>query len=201
VSLLRNNKWLLAGEQGASGGGPSLLWNQPSDQKGVVPPALSKVAGNRGNPVRSAPDISADADPFTGMAVGLLSFPKGGKPTFGETPIGGTSLASPLVAGIVTAAQQGESAPFGFANPDLYKLYGSSAYNDTLPLTKSSPSLYDGTYCDATTCGANLLTTFDDQSPLMAGYDGQVTLPGYDNMTGVGTPNGQNFINALRGLG
>ena len=35
----------------------------------------------------------------------------------------------------------------------------------------------------------------------MAGYNGQVTRKGYDNMTGVGTPNGQNFITALRGLG
>ena len=34
----------------------------------------------------------------------------------------------------------------------------------------------------------------------MAGYTGQVTLKGYDNMTGIGTPNGQLFISALRGL-
>ena len=33
----------------------------------------------------------------------------------------------------------------------------------------------------------------------MAGYTGQVTLKGYDNMTGIGTPHGQAFINALRG--
>jgi hypothetical protein len=32
----------------------------------------------------------------------------------------------------------------------------------------------------------------------MNGYTGQVTLKGYDNMTGIGTPNGQQFINALR---
>ncbi len=34
----------------------------------------------------------------------------------------------------------------------------------------------------------------------MLGYDGQVTRPGYDTMTGIGTPNGQNFIYALRQL-
>jgi hypothetical protein len=45
------------------------------------------------------------------------------------------------------------------------------------------------------------LTTFDDQSPSMKGYTGQVTLPGYDNMTGLGVPNGQVFIQALRELG
>jgi hypothetical protein len=32
----------------------------------------------------------------------------------------------------------------------------------------------------------------------MAGYDGQVTLPGYDNMSGIGSPSGQAFISALR---
>jgi hypothetical protein len=43
------------------------------------------------------------------------------------------------------------------------------------------------------------LTTFDDQSWNMAGYTGQVTAPGYDTITGIGTPNGQAFIAALRG--
>ena len=35
----------------------------------------------------------------------------------------------------------------------------------------------------------------------MKGYTGQVTLPGYDNMTGLGTPDLPNFIKALRRLG
>jgi len=34
----------------------------------------------------------------------------------------------------------------------------------------------------------------------MPGYTGQVTGPGYDTMTGLGTPNGQQLINALRAL-
>jgi hypothetical protein len=34
----------------------------------------------------------------------------------------------------------------------------------------------------------------------MPGYAGQVTLPGYDNMTGVGTPAGQSFVTGLRKL-
>jgi subtilase family serine protease len=92
--------------------------------------------------VRSAPDISADADPYTGMAVGLLTFPKGGgSPTYGETDVGGTSLAAPVVAGLVTAAQQGQAVPFGFLNPVLYKLHATDAYYGTLPLTSHSPAL------------------------------------------------------------
>ena len=44
------------------------------------------------------------------------------------------------------------------------------------------------------------LSIFDEQTHGLAGYTGQVTLKGYDNMTGLGTPNGQAFIAALRRL-
>jgi subtilase family serine protease len=199
-SILQGNAWEFLGEQGASGGGPSLLWKQPADQKHVVPAALARAPGNRGGAVRSAPDISADADPFTGLNVGLLSFPRNKPPKFGEFDIGGTSLASPLVAGMVIAAEQGQSASFGLINPAIYKLAGTSALFDPLPLSNSSPVLWRGTACPANACGFEALTTFDDQSFSMEGYTGQVTLKGYDNMTGVGTPAGQAFITALRNL-
>jgi subtilase family serine protease len=201
ISVLNQSSthWIFEGEQGAAGGGPSLIWKEPAYQKGVVPAALAKGPGNRGSS-RSVPDISADADPFTGMLIGFLIFSKGSPPTFTTEDIGGTSEASPLVAGIVTAAQEGQSVPFGFINPLLYKLAGTDAYYDPTPLSKASPTAWRGTYCPADTCGANALTTFDDQSLNMGGYTGQVTLPGYDNMTGVGTPNGPNFIAGLRNL-
>ena len=202
ISVLQNNQWAFQGEQGAAGGGPSVLWKQPAYQKGVVPASLSRAPGNRGGAVRVVPDISADADPFTGFAVGLLAFhnKKHLPPTFSESDIGGTSLSAPTVAGIVIAAQQGQPGPFGLINPAIYKLAGTSAIIDALPLTSSSPALYRGMSCDAAACGAEALTTFDDQSPTMAGYTGQVALKGYDNMSGIGTPNGQTFINALRNL-
>jgi subtilase family serine protease len=201
ISILQKKKWLFEGEQGAAGGGPSLLWAQPGYQKGVVPAALATAPGNRGGRVRSVPDISADADPFTGFLEGVLSFPKNKPPKYTQFDIGGTSLASPLVAGIVTAAQQGQHTPFGQLNRVFYKLAGTSAFFDTLPLTKHSPVAWKGTACGVRDCGITALTTFDDQSFNMFGYTGQVTLKGYDNMTGVGTPNGQAFIAALRKAG
>jgi subtilase family serine protease len=199
-SFLLSNQWVFEGEQGAAGGGPSLLWKEPAYQRHVVPAALAKAPGNRGGRVRSAPDISADADPFTGFAVGLLSFPKNKPPRYAESDIGGTSLAAPLVAGIVAAAQQGQRTSFGLINSAVYKLNKSRAIHDALPLTRHSPSAWKGTACDEQTCGIQLLTTFDDQNPNMFGYFGQVTLKGYDNMSGVGTPAGQRFISALRHL-
>ncbi len=202
ISQLRHGKWVFKGEDGASGGGPSVYWPQPAYQKGVVPKSMGTT--------RSAPDISADADAFTGLDVGLLKF--GGKnPTFYEESIGGTSESSPLVAGMVIAAQQGQKTAFGFINPAIYQLSGTNAFFDTLPLTSTSPALYRGLECDILVF-VNIclgpkdnripsLTTFDDQSPSMAGYTGQVTAAGYDNMTGVGTPDMPNFIKDMRRLG
>jgi Pro-kumamolisin, activation domain len=78
-SVIKHGRWVLQSENGASAGGPSLEWNQPAYQKGVVPAALARP--RRGDhskgPVRSVPDLSADADPFTGLGTGLLSFPAG----------------------------------------------------------------------------------------------------------------------------
>lgn len=183
----------------AAGGGPSLLWPQPAYQQGVVPRSLSTVPGGRGNgPVRSGPDISADADPDTGFAVGSLTFHHHGRPTFSLEAFGGTSLAAPLVAALVAVAQQGQPKPFGFTDPVLYQLAGTGAYRDPLPLTSRSPALWRATECPEAICGQQFLFAQDDQSPLLRGYTGQVTLPGYDNMTGLGTPNGQQFIAALR---
>jgi subtilase family serine protease len=204
ISQLKKNAWVFRGEDGASGGGPSVYWPQPAYQKGVVPPSMGTT--------RSAPDIAADADPFTGIDVGLLHF-SGKTPTFSEESIGGTSESSPLVAGMVTAAQQGQQTSFGFINPAIYQLNGTSAFYDTLPLTSDSPALYRGVECDllvfvniclgpaTTTNRIPSLTTFDDQSSSMRGYTGQVTAPGYDNMTGLGTPDEPNFIRDLRNLG
>jgi len=192
--------WAFQGEQSAAGGGPSLLWKQPGYQSGLVPGTLAVPTGNRGGLVRADPDISAVADPYTGMAIGMLSTNSKGQPSkYTEEPVGGTSLATPLVAAIVADAEQG-TRPFGFLNPVLYALARSApaAFFDVLPLTTKTPAKYRGVACDAATCGQLSLTTFDDQSWAMQGYTGQVTRSGYDTMTGIGTPNGQRFIDALR---
>lgn len=199
TSALQGSKWVFRGEQGAAGGGPSVVWPEPGYQKHVVPSALTMSPGRSG-PGRVVPDISADADSFTAFGTGLLTLHPGAPPTFGLAPIGGTSLATPLVAGMVAAAQQGQAESFGLINPAIYRMAGTSAVRDILPFTASTPALFRGVACVDALCGRPLLTTFDDQDPGMSGYTGQVTLKGYDNMTGVGTPNGQKFIRALRHL-
>jgi subtilase family serine protease len=202
VSFDVKNRWINEGLLGgAAGGGPSLLWAQPAYQRGVVPSWLAKAPGNRGGLVRAVPDISAVADPTTGFNVGLLTFNKQGNPTgFIQFPIGGTSLASPLVAGLVADAEQGQHHSFGFLNPALYRMARTNAVHDVLPVTSKAPARYHGVACDVAMCGVLSLVTFDVESYSTLGYDGQVTRTGYDTMTGVGTPAGQNFVSALRKL-
>ncbi len=198
LSSVRKGKWVLGGENGATSGGPSLLFAEPGYQRRVVPRALATAPGNRPGLVRSEPDISADADLYTGFATGRLTFPKHGAPKFSKLTVGGTSMASPLVAGIIADAQQGQRKSFGFTDPVFYRLHGTAAFTDILPSTSRTPSLFRGEACTPRVCGPATLVTFDDQDPSMLGYTGQVTLKGYDNMTGIGTPHGQTFINILR---
>jgi subtilase family serine protease len=197
------------------GGGQSLVYPQPSYQKGVVPKSMSTpsakgaVPGQAGcrdggpsprpgtSPMRSAPDVSASDG---NMKVGLINY----KGKYADIIDGGTSLSAPLVAGMVIAAQQGQAKPFGFLNPALYKLAGTPAFYDPLPITSKDPLLWRREVCPQSysPCGGSTtLWLTDDQSPTQRGYTGQVTANGYDNTTGVGVPRGQAFITALRNLG
>jgi subtilase family serine protease len=184
----------------AAGGGTSLLYKQPAYQKGVVPNDLATPPGDRPGLDRAAPDISALADLVTGIGLGMTEQDEQGKDVYTTFPEGGTSLASPLVAGMVAAAQQGQRHPFGFADPAFYRLAGTSAVIDATPVTSSTPPARRAVYCADEACiGApSSVWTFDAEDPSQTD---QVTRRGYDTMTGIGVPNGQRFITALRGAG
>jgi len=77
---------------------------------------------------------------------------------------------------------------------------GTGALRDVLPVTGRTPSLFRGLLCDARTCFQKSLNVADDENPRMLNYFGQVTRPGYDTMTGLGTPAGQRFVTVLRQL-
>ena len=98
----------------------------------------------------------------------------------------------------MTAAQQGRSQPFGFLNPALYKLPEQRVLRPAAGDQPQPGGLARRVCAAQSYCGFDSLSTNDDQSFSMFGYTGQVTLKGYDNMTGLGTPNGQSFITALR---
>lgn len=63
---------------------------------------------------RAVPDLSADADPFTGY---LVYTPEYG----GLVPLGGTSIVAPQLAGAAAVIGQANGGRSGFWNPSLYR--------------------------------------------------------------------------------
>jgi subtilase family serine protease len=190
------------------GGGTSYFYQQPFYQKGVVPKDLAERNTVNGNvPYRVEPDISMDGDPFTGILVGeTQNF--GGVDKFGYYDIGGTSVSSPLFAGVMADANQAAGADFGFANPALYKLYSSDpdALYDTQALKGQAVafSLYNNSLNNSAgqtryvaTLGYEGIETYCDATKNCESRDVAITsAPGFDSMTGVGTP-GMGFVLAL----
>ncbi|WP_405061187.1 protease pro-enzyme activation domain-containing protein [Kribbella sp. NBC_01505] len=188
---LDDGKWNDLGAGSAAGGGTSLDFAQPAYQKGVVPASMSHVRVHGKTLVnRAAPDISALADPSTGMLVGHLD--DNGR--YQTQSSAGTSLATPLIAGLIAGAQQGRRVPFGFINPVLYRLHGTPAIRDVLPQTAKTPQQNRVAYTPATSDYTPSLEFFDYQGP----GTNLVTAKGYDTMTGLGTPNGLYFTLGLR---
>jgi hypothetical protein len=95
----------------------------------------------------------------------------------------------------VADAQQGQKSDFGFINPLIYRLAGTQAFHDILPVTASMPQQDRDAYQPASAGVSPALDVFDSQE---RAYTQQVTAKGYDTMTGVGTPNGAAFFTGLR---
>ncbi|SEF24608.1 Pro-kumamolisin, activation domain [Amycolatopsis pretoriensis] len=163
-----------------AGGGTSALYDAPDWQAGVVSGAGGK---------RAVPDIAALADSYTGMLVGQTI-----KGQFGIGSYGGTSLASPLIAGLVADAQQARSgnARAGLLTPVLYSLRGSSAIADVTPQKAGvwTPIMHAFGGVAVPGGQGSYLIDFDARPQnLQSG-------PGWDNVTGLGTP-ADGFISAL----
>ncbi len=187
------------------GGGTSYQYPEPSYQQGVVPAALAeRNTAITGIANRVEPDISMDADPTTGMLVGeTQQFPNG--TYYDEYRIGGTSLSSPLFAGVMADADQAAGTPLGFVNPLLYKLGASpasaSAYYDVVPAGNQALVRVD--YLDGVDAKEGTITsvrTLDYQGrEVFCSGTGNCTrqkvaletTPGFDSMTGLGTPGGE----------
>jgi subtilase family serine protease len=144
------------------GGGRSAIFARPSYQNGVA-----AVTGSQ----RGIPDISMDASCSSPVAV-YGTFPGGG----GWQTSCGTSLATPLMAGIVALADQVAGHPLGLINPALYKM--SAAH---------SPGLTD------IVAGDNAVPSTNGSGAV----PGFRAVPGYDLATGVGTVNGAEFVPEL----
>ena len=162
-----------------AGGGVSRLFAQPSYQTSAAP----------GLSGRGVPDVAALADPQTGLLVGQTqTFPDGAY--YDEYRIGGTSLASPIFAGIMALANQRAGKSLGFANPLFYAKPG--AFYDVVSVKTAVARRNYVNSVDASAGTADKLRTFDDYS----GSPTQHTGKGWDNVTGLGTPGGS-FLQTL----
>ena len=127
---------------------------------------LSASVQQQLNHRRGVPDVAASADPSIGLGCFISQLPG---PFVGN----GTSAGSPLWAGLAAIANQMAGRPLGYLNPALYTIAQGANY---------SRDFHD------ITVGNNSST---DNSVNVPGYD---AVPGWDPMTGLGTPNAQYLL-------
>jgi subtilase family serine protease len=182
------------GYDGSSGGGVSFDFTQPAYQKGVVPNSLATALPNGSTatkPMRVEPDVSALADPSTGILTGETTLqPDGTTFAFSLSRTGGTSVSCPVFAGIEADAQQAAGHAIGFANPAIYRRYHTSAFHDVTdhPLGSRHLAEVRSNYTDPSTKKGPLVTYL---RTLGIDGEGAAALPavkGYDDATGVGSP-------------
>jgi subtilase family serine protease len=187
--------------QAGGGGGTSYSYAEPSYQTSVVPSDLANRNDTVEGAARVEPDISMDADAQSGLLIGLTqTFPNG--TYYAQFKEGGTSLASPLLAGVIADTDQAAGKPLGFLNPILYTAYTATpaAFDDIVPPADPDSAAvirvdyqnevdssagyfvslrainYAGpeTYCDGTgNCATRPVTL--------------TTAPGFDSLTGLGS--------------
>ena len=195
--------------QAGGGGGTSFTFAEPSYQVGVVPDALANRHDAIEGAARVEPDISMDADAQSGLLIGLTQvFPNGTH--YGQFKEGGTSLASPLLAGVVADTDQAAKSHgrLGFLNPVLYGNYLShpTAFSDIVPpFSPNATSVVRVDFANTVdnTNGYNVSLRAIDYAGPETFCDGTgncatrpVTLTagtGFDSLTGMGTP-GANFV-------
>jgi kumamolisin len=105
---------------GAGGGGISSVFSKPDYQNHVNVPPSADPPHRIG---RGVPDVSAVADPVTGVVVMHVD---------GQNleRIGGTSAAAPLWAALIARLNQGLQARCGFLNPLLYTRFATGVLRD-----------------------------------------------------------------------
>jgi subtilase family serine protease len=199
IDVPNNEGFVFGGTGGLSDTYPKPFWQQG-------------VPGNR----RGTPDISWVADPYTGVEI-IYTADAGGD--LGIEVIGGTSLSCPMFTALWGIATQRAHHLLGQAAPRLYRLpFWSGAITDVVNLT--SQNNVTGTITDAG--GTDPIRASELAAPLYNlpsfvsalynspfstrwfvltfGLDTTLQVgPGWDTATGLGTPNGWNFVQAVAG--
>jgi hypothetical protein len=178
--------WASESVWGGSGGGCGVSFPAPAWQREVSDWA-SLGCGTGSESKRASNDVAADADPYTGVAVydsvPYLSPeepPRDGSPP-GWVPLGGTSVASPIVASMFALA--GGAHGVAYPAQTLYTHLGSGLLHD---IAEGGNGECEGFYGDG--CSGSMV-------PLSLEDCGSGALicnasAGYDGPSGVGTADG-----------
>ncbi len=184
-----------------AGGGASGFFGKPAYQ--------SSLPGSK----RQTPDIGYLADPFTGVELIVTDKTAGGQVV---GVIGGTSLACPMFSALWAIANQAAGKPLGLAARMLYHL-PADAITDVIDETSAANvhgTIYAPPKAPETVTADELAEPLENtvhyvsamyNSPfstrwftLTFGTDTSLTTgPGWDNVTGLGTPNGLKFVQAV----
>lgn len=174
-------------------------------QSSILPLSVTDNAVTPQVPGRVEPDISMLGDPNTGMIVGdTQDFTAYKNPLhqqlptddvrYGEFRIGGTSLSSPLFAAVMALADQAAGHPHGFVNPALYAAYKSDPSIVTdLTASSTKRAVVRRNFVNTTDASGGITTVLRDFDEPLTLHDRR----GFDDATGMGTPNGIPFLHAL----
>jgi subtilase family serine protease len=121
---------------------------------------------------RGVPDVAGDAGSFTDMAFAFAE--PGG--AYALLYMGGTSATGPFWAGLIALADQEAGHPIGFVNPAIYRIARGPQYHK---------AFHD------VTAGNNTVTV---SGVTITGYQAG---PGWDPVTGWGTPDAQVLVPLL----
>ena len=144
-------------------------------------------------PMRVVPDVAMEGDLLAATMVGFTQQLPGGGTGFAEAGYGGTSVATPLFAGLQADAQQAAGYPIGFANPELYATSQQAGLHAFRDITDHpGGQTYAAAISGGTAGGVlqGLLLTLGSDWTLHA-------VPGYDTVTGIGSPTPR-YLTALR---
>lgn len=169
----------------ATGGGVSTYIATPSWQTGIG------VPGTQG---RYTPDVAFAASTregfFTCFAAGDGSCVAGANNQFGFVEAGGTSAATPSMAGIAALLNQKLGSAQGNLNPRLYALAATPADGVFHDVTVASSGVSGCTLSTPSLCN----NSTPGSAGLSGGSPGYTVGTGYDEATGLGSINAANLL-------
>jgi subtilase family serine protease len=180
----------------AGSGGASTLYAKPAWQSGPGVPA---------DGMRDLPDVSLAAAAshddivYCNSTTGTACQINGQGKVVGLTLVGGTSVSTPAMAGILALVEEKNGAYQGQINDTLYKLAQTHSCNSsaqTNPTAQNSCVFYDITAGNnSVPCAGGTPECSSQQSDVNGVLAGGAAGAGYDLATGLGSVNATNLAN------